>query len=180
MPTNALRRKPPACRGVDLVATSRKAPRSLWIALSAVFVIAADQWSKYWAVDALSDRTIDVVWKLRFHLTGNTGFAFSTGQGLGPVLGVVALVVVVVLWRMRSRFSGAVSTLSLGLVLGGACGNLIDRALRTPGWGRGAVVDFIDLQFWPVFNVADMAIVFGVLLLSITMWVDQREAATNA
>ncbi len=180
MPTNALRRKPPACRGVDLVATSRKAPRSLWIALSAVFVIAADQWSKYWAVDALSDRTIDVVWKLRFHLTGNTGFAFSTGQGLGPVLGVVALVVVVVLWRMRSRFSGAVSTLSLGLVLGGACGNLIDRALRTPGWGRGAVVDFIDLQFWPVFNVADMAIVFGVLLLSIMMWVDQREAATNA
>ncbi|HAX05037.1 MAG TPA: signal peptidase II [Acidimicrobiaceae bacterium] len=180
MPTNALRRKPPACRGVDLVATSRKAPRSLWIALSAVFVIAADQWSKYWAVDALSDRTIDVVWKLRFHLTGNTGFAFSTGQGLGPVLGVVALVVVVVLWRMRSRFSGAVFTLSLGLVLGGACGNLIDRALRTPGWGRGAVVDFIDLQFWPVFNVADMAIVFGVLLLSITMWVDQREAATNA
>ncbi|MDP6863676.1 MAG: signal peptidase II [Acidimicrobiales bacterium] len=162
------------------MATSQKAPTSFWIALSAVFVIAADQWSKYWAVSALSDRSIDVFWKLRFHLTANTGFAFSTGQGLGPILGLVALVVVVVLWRMRGRFSGPVSTLALGSVLGGACGNLIDRALRTPGWGRGAVVDFIDLQFWPVFNVADMAIVIGVLLLSVTMWIGQRGGMTGA
>ena len=81
---------------------------------------------------------------------------------------------------MRGRFSGPVSTLALGSVLGGACGNLIDRALRTPGWGRGAVVDFIDLQFWPVFNVADMAIVIGVLLLSVTMWIGQRGGMTGA
>ncbi len=180
MLTSALRRKPPACRGVDLVATSRKAPTSFWIALSAAFVIAADQWSKYWAVNALSDRSIDVFWKLRFYLTANTGFAFSTGQGLGPILGLVAIAVVVVLWRMRSRFSGFMSTLALGFVLGGACGNLIDRALRTPGWGRGAVVDFIDLQFWPVFNVADMAIVVGVLLLSATLWIEQRGGLNGA
>ncbi|MBM46169.1 MAG: signal peptidase II [Acidimicrobiaceae bacterium] len=180
MPTNALRRRPPACRGVDLVATSRTSPRSLWIAISAVFVVAADQATKYWAVSALSDQTIQVVWKLRFHLTANTGFAFSTGQGLGPILGLVAFAIVVVLWRMRSRFSGAGTTLALGLVLGGACGNLIDRAMREPGWGRGAVVDFIDLQFWPVFNVADMAIVFGVLLLSILMWREQRGATSGA
>ncbi len=177
---SALRRKPPACRGVDLVATSQKAPTSFWVALSAVFVIAADQWSKYWAVGALSDRSIDVFGTLRFHLTANTGFAFSTGQGLGPILGFVALVIVVVLWRMRSRFSSLVGTLALGFVLGGACGNLIDRALRTPGWGRGAVVDFIDLQFWPVFNVADMAIVVGVLLLSATMWIEQRRGMNGA
>lgn len=180
MRTSALRRKPPACRGVDLVATSRKAPASVWVALGAVFVISADQWSKYWAVDALSDRSIDVVWKLRFYLTTNTGFAFSTGQGLGPILGLVALAIVVVLWRMRSRFSSFTATLALGLVLGGACGNLVDRALRTPGWGRGAVVDFIDLQFWPVFNVADMAIVIGVVLLSVTMWVEQRRGINGA
>ena len=175
-----MRRKPPACRGVDLVATSRKAPASVWVALSAVFVISADQWSKCWAVDALSDRSIDVVWKLRFHLTANTGFAFSTGQGLGPILGLVAIAIVVILWRMRSRFSSFVATLALGLVLGGACGNLVDRALRTPGWGRGAVVDFIDFQFWPVFNVADMAIVVGVALLSITMWAEQRRGINGA
>ncbi|MED5292808.1 MAG: signal peptidase II [Actinomycetota bacterium] len=162
------------------MATSRKAPTSFWIALSAAFVIAADQWSKYWAVNALSDRSIDVFWKLRFYLTANTGFAFSTGQGLGPILGLVAIAVVVVLWRMRSRFSGFMSTLALGFVLGGACGNLIDRALRTPGWGRGAVVDFIDLQFWPVFNVADMAIVVGVLLLSATLWIEQRGGLNGA
>jgi len=92
----------------------------------------------------------------------------------------VAFAIVVVLWRMRSRFSGAGATLALGLVLGGACGNLIDRVMRKPGWGRGAVVDFIDLQFWPVFNVADMAIVVGVLLLSIMMWREQRGATSGA
>ena len=180
MRTSALRRKPPACRGVDLVATSQKPPKSLWIVSTTVFVLAVDQWSKYWAVEALSDQTIGVIWKLRFHLTGNTGFAFSTGQGLGPILGIVASVIVEVLWRMRSRFSGTVSTVALGLVLGGACGNLIDRAVRKPGWGRGAVVDFIDLQFWPVFNVADMAIVIGVLLLSVMMWLEQRGAKSGA
>ena len=162
------------------MATSPKAPTSSWVAFSAIFVIAVDQWSKYWAVGALSDRSIDVFWKLRFHLVANTGFAFSTGQGLGPILGLVALVVVVVLWRMRSRFPSTVGTLALGLVLGGAFGNLIDRALRTPRWGRGAVVDFIDFRFWPVFNVADMAIVIGVLLLSVTMWVEQRGGLNGA
>jgi len=180
MLTSALRRKPPACRGVDPVAIYQKASTSLWVAFTAVFVIAADQWSKYWAVGALSDRSIDVFWKLRFHLTANTGFAFSTGQGLGPILGLVALAIAIVLWRMRSRFSSRVGTFALGFVLGGACGNLIDRALRTPGWGRGAVVDFIDLQFWPVFNIADMAIVIGVLLLSVTMWIEQRGGMNSA
>ena len=108
MLTSALRRKPPACRGVDPVAIYQKASTSLWVAFTAVFVIAADQWSKYWAVGALSDRSIDVFWKLRFHLTANTGFAFSTGQGLGPILGLVALAIAIVLWRMRSRFSSRV------------------------------------------------------------------------
>ena len=70
--------------------------------------------------------------------------------------------------------------MALGLVRGGAGGNLVDRALRTPGWGRGAVVDFIDLQFWPVFNIADMAIVIGVLLLSVTMWLEQRGGMNSA
>ena len=180
MLTSASRRRPPACRGVEAVATSGNSPRSLWVAISAVCVVAVDQWSKYWAVSSLSDQTIEVVWKLRFYLTGNTGFAFSTGQGLGPILGLLALAVVVTLWRMRSRFSSSGSTVALGLVLGGACGNLIDRAVRKPGWGRGAVVDFIDFQFWPVFNVADMAIVFGVALLSIMMWREQRGAMTGA
>jgi len=54
---------------------------------------------------------------------------------------------------------------ALGLVLGGAFGNLIDRLCRDPGFLRGAVVDFIDLQWWPVFNVADASVVGGAVLL---------------
>ena len=70
--------------------------------------------------------------------------------------------------------------MALGFVLGGASGNLLDRAFRSPRWGRGAVVDFIDLQFWPVFNLADAAIVIGVIALSLRMWIEQREGESSA
>tara|TARA_B100000674_G_scaffold109228_1_gene80573 strand:- start:6501 stop:6989 length:489 start_codon:yes stop_codon:yes gene_type:complete len=162
------------------VAALRKVPSSNAIALISISVAVLDQLTKWWAVNALDDRTIGIIWKLQFHLTSNTGFAFSTGQGLGPVLGVVALGVVVVLWKIRVRFSGPLSTLALGFILGGASGNLLDRAFRTPRWGRGAVVDFIDLQFWPVFNIADSAIVIGVIVLSLRLWIDQREGENIA
>lgn len=104
MRTNELRRKPLACRGGDPVAALRKVPSSNAIALISISVAVLDQLTKWWAVNALDDRTIGIIWKLQFHLTSNTGFAFSTGQGLGPVLGVVALGVVVVLWKIRVRF----------------------------------------------------------------------------
>ena len=180
MRTNELRRQPPACRGGDPVAALRKVPSGNSIALIALLVAALDQLTKSWAVNALDDRTIGIVWKLQFHLTSNTGFAFSTGQGLGPILGVIALGVMVVLWKVRTRFSGQLATMALGFVLGGASGNLLDRAFRSPRWGRGAVVDFIDLQFWPVFNLADAAIVIGVIALSLRMWIEQREGESSA
>ena len=132
MRTNELRRKPPACRGGDPVAALRKVPSSNAIALISISVAVLDQLTKWWAVNALDHRTIGIIWKLQFHLTSNTGFAFSTGQGLGPVLGVVALGVVVVLWKIRVRFSGPLSTLALAFILGGASGNLLDRAFRAP------------------------------------------------
>jgi len=136
--------------------------------------------SKAWAVAALDDRSIEVLWKLRLHLTTNTGFAFSSGQGLGPLLGLVAAFVIILLWKMRARFTSRRGVISLGLVLGGACGNLTDRLFRAAGWGRGAVVDFIDFRFWPVFNFADAAIVVGVMLLGATMWSEQRRALRDA
>ncbi|MCH2627918.1 MAG: signal peptidase II [Acidimicrobiales bacterium] len=162
------------------MAALRKVPSGNSIALIALLVAALDQLTKSWAVNALDDRTIGIVWKLQFHLTSNTGFAFSTGQGLGPILGVIALGVMVVLWKVRTRFSGQLATMALGFVLGGASGNLLDRAFRSPRWGRGAVVDFIDLQFWPVFNLADAAIVIGVIALSLRMWIEQREGESSA
>ena len=124
MRTNELRRKPLACRGGDPVAALRKVPSSNAIALISISVAVLDQLTKWWAVNALDDRTIGIIWKLQFHLTSNTGFAFSTGQGLGPVLGVVALGVVVVLWKIRVRFSGPVNT-GARIYFGGASGNLL-------------------------------------------------------
>jgi signal peptidase II len=72
--------------------------------------------------------------------------------------------VVALLVSLR-RGSGTLGAVGVGLVVGGAIGNVIDRLFRSPGWLRGAVVDFIDFQWFPVFNVADMAINIGAGLL---------------
>jgi signal peptidase II len=133
--------------------------------LIAIVIVVLDQLTKAWALSALDDRDIDVLWTLRFHLTRNSGMAFSRGQGLGPMIGIFALVIVAVLLVSLRRQAGAVSTIAVGLVIGGAAGNVIDRLFRSPGWLRGAVIDFIDLQWWPIFNVADMAVSIGGLLL---------------
>jgi signal peptidase II len=133
--------------------------------LIAILIVAVDQLTKAWALSALDDRDIDLVWTLRLHLTRNSGMAFSRGEGLGPVIGVVALIVVAALLVSLRRQTGAAGTAAVGLVIGGAAGNVVDRLFRSPGWLRGAVIDFIDLQWWPIFNVADMAITVGGLLL---------------
>ena len=105
-------------------------------------------------------RTIDVVWTLRLKLTFNDGAAFSVGGGSGGLLALVGLLVVAVVYRSVLRWPGRLPPFALGLVLGGAIGNLIDRVARD-----GSVVDFIDLQWWPLFNVADIGVVCGALLL---------------
>ncbi len=134
----------------------------------AVGWIIADQLSKAWAVSALDDRTIDVVWTLRFHLAYNFGASFSLGAGFGAWIGLLALVVVgVLVWKggsVRTRL-GAVA---LGMIVGGALGNVLDRAFRgDQGFFHGGVVDFIDLQWWPIFNIADIGVVCGAILLVI-------------
>ncbi len=131
----------------------------------AAAVVLADQLTKLWAVDRLSRGPVTIVGPIRFALTHNSGGAFGFGSGVVPVvvLSVVALVVVLfVVGRSVDRTAVAVA---LGLVLGGALGNLGDRLFRSPGFGRGSVVDFVDLRWWPVFNVADAAITIGCLLL---------------
>jgi signal peptidase II len=136
----------------------------------AALVVAADQLTKAWAVNALDDgHDIDVVWTLRFHLTMNGGMAFSQGRGLGPVIGVVAIVVVAVLLISLRRTGSTVAAVAVGLVVGGAAGNIVDRLFRSgDGFLTGQVIDFIDLQWWPVFNVADAAVVIGGILLLLT------------
>ena len=130
-------------------------------ALIAVAIVVADQATKHWALNALGDgRTIDIVGSLRFNLAFNTGMAFAKGQGIGPIIAVVGVIVVAYLLvgLRRDTKPGAVL---VGMVAGGAAGNIVDRLFRGDAWLRGAVVDFIDLQWWPIFNIADAAIVLG-------------------
>ena len=97
-------------------------------------------------------------------MSRNSGAAFSFAEGATLIFTAVAVTVVVVIVRTSARLRSAAWATSLGLLLGGATGNLLDRLLRDPGFGRGAVVDFLDLQVWPSFNVADSGIVVGGLL----------------
>ena len=99
----------------------------------------------------------------------NLGAAFSFAQGATILFTVIAVTVVVVIVRTSRRLYSALWATALGLVLGGALGNLMDRVFRSPGFLRGGVVDFLSLfapdgRIWPVFNVADSAIVCGGIL----------------
>ena len=144
-------------------------------------VVAVDQLTKTWAVNALDDgRIIHVIWTLQFALGFNSGMAFSQGEGIGPIIGVIALIAVVVLLISLRKSGSTMSSLGVALVCGGAAGNVIDRLFRGEAWLRGAVVDFIDFQWWPVFNVADAAITVGaVLLLLSTFLAEFRDAKTS-
>jgi signal peptidase II len=133
-------------------------------------VVIVDQLTKWWAESRLDDGDVDLIWTLRLHLSHNTGMAFSRGQNLGPIIGVVALVVIVAMLLSLKRQSGRVANLAVGMIIGGALGNVFDRLFRSPGWFRGAVVDFIDLQWFPIFNVADMGITIGGVLLVLSSW----------
>ena len=100
----------------------------------------------------------------------NPGAAFSLATGITWLLSLVAVAVAVVILRLAPRLRSAGWALGLGLVLGGALGNLVDRFFRSPGPLRGHVVDFLSLlapdgSVWPVFNLADSAIVSGGVLL---------------
>jgi len=125
-------------------------------------VVALDQASKTWALHHLRDGPRHVAWTLRLNLTFNTGIAFSEARGSTALVTVVALVVVALLVVIARRTSGTLTAVILGLIIGGALGNLIDRLIRHHA---GGVIDFIDLRWWPVFNVADASITIGALLL---------------
>ena len=104
-------------------------------------------------------------------LVRNPGAAFSLATGLTWVLTLVAVAVVVGIVRYARRLRSPGWALALGLVLGGAAGNLVDRFFRSPGPFEGHVVDFVSVGWWPVFNVADSSIcVGGAILVVLALW----------
>lgn len=136
----------------------------LTLLLAAVFV-AIDQLTKHWALQELADGDeIHLFWTLQFNLAYNSGMAFSRGRGLGPVIGVFAILVVVVLVIGTARLESLLARIAAGMLLGGAIGNLADRMFREEGWLHGRVIDFIDPQWFPIFNVADIGVTVGAIL----------------
>jgi len=142
----------------------------------ALAVIALDQLTKHWAVTSLgTDRVIDLFWTLRLNLAFNNGMAFGQGQGFGPVIAVIATVVIVYLLVSLQTEASRMGTIGMGLLIGGAAGNLIDRLFRgDDGFLQGGVVDFIDLQWFPIFNIADIAINVGAALLILNSILNAR------
>jgi signal peptidase II len=137
--------------------------------LVAAVVVGLDQLSKHWAVSQLNDgHTVHVLWTLQFNLAFNSGMAFGSGQGLGPLIGVIAVVVVVFLLLSLRQASGKLSVVAIGLIVGGAMGNIVDRLFREDAWLHGRVVDFIDFQWFPIFNIADMCVNVGGGLLIVS------------
>lgn len=148
------------------------------VSVAAALVVLLDQLSKLWIVENMSRASSQVLIEgfLRLRYTRNTGAAFGIFQGGTGVLSVAAIAIVgaIIFSATRMGSTNRLTVLSMGLIVGGAIGNLVDR-LRL-----GYVVDFIEVYgpriqlgnsvyTWPVFNVADSAITIGVILLVATM-----------
>ena len=133
----------------------------------AATVIVVDRVTKIWAVDALADGRVIVLvepwWQLR--LVYNPGAAFGFAGGYTVVISLVAMAVVVAILRMSRRLTNIWWAVALGGILGGALGNLIDRMTQEPAAFRGFVIDFIEWPGFPVWNLADAAIVGSVALV---------------
>ena len=142
-------------------------------------VVICDQVTKHWALNALDNgRTVDIFWTLRFNLVFNSGMAFSKGQGLGRFIGLLAIGVAVWLWLSLRKVSTTIGVVGTAMLIGGAIGNVIDRLFRGDAWLRGSVVDFIDLQWFPVFNIADSSVTIGAIVLIYSSIVASRSKAS--
>ena len=139
------------------------------LAAVAVLVVLLDQVTKVIALDRLGDgRVVPVIdGFLQLRLVRNPGAAFGLAGNFTVVLALIVIAVIVVILGMSRRLTNLPWAIALGGMLGGAVGNLIDRLFREPGPLRGHVIDFLELPNWPVFNVADSAVVGGAVLIAL-------------
>jgi signal peptidase II len=157
---------------------SRRPVRRLFVLLAAV-VVALDQLTKYLIVRemALGQSTPVLGKALSFTYTHNTGSAMGLLPAGGPVLAIIAgiFVIAILLWGHRWVGRNPWLIWGLGALLGGAIGNLLDRARL------GYVDDFIDVHFWPVFNVADIAVCCGAgaILIGTLLYNERRDACST-
>ena len=154
--------------------------RARWamVGAMAVIMVVLDQLTKAWALNSLEiGQPRSVLGPLQMNLAFNTGMAFSRGASSGPIIGLIAIAFTSAMIFFARSSTSKIQLVAMGVVIGGAVGNVLDRLLRVgalgspPGGGfmSGAVVDFIDVQFWPIFNIADTAVVVGGFVLAISM-----------
>ena len=152
----------------DAVPVAPAPRRRLRLLLSvAAAVLVLDVVTKVLAVKLLTPgQPVSIIGDtVTWTLVRNSGAAFSMATGYTWVLTLVAIGVVVGIIWMGRRLVSPWWAVGLGMILGGALGNLVDRFFRSPGPLRGHVVDFLSIGWWPVFNVADPAVVGGAILL---------------
>lgn len=132
-----------------------------------LIITLVDQATKYWAEQALSDgQRLSVIGDfLSFTLVYNPGAAFSFGTGNTWLFTIFSIVVIAVITYVLKECKSKPWAITLGVIVGGAMGNFIDRIFRDPSFGQGHVVDFINYNGWFVGNVADVALVLGVAAL---------------
>ncbi|GAB2510480.1 signal peptidase II [Nocardiopsis aegyptia] len=148
----------------DTGARPRRFVLLLLVALTAILVDLA---TKQWVLATFSEgESVDVIGSfLQFTLVFNTGAAFSLGTGYTWVFTIIASCVVLTIAYIGRRVRSVWWGVTLGLMMGGAAGNLVDRFFRDPAPFHGAVVDFIRLPNYPVFNIADSCVVVGAILV---------------
>ena len=142
---------------------------------------ALDQLTKVWVDRSLAGRppitVIPGVLDLRF--TTNSGGAFSLGRSAPWIFVGASILVTVAIVATAFRHTSMLTSIALGLILGGALGNLTDRVLRGPRF-TGHVIDFVDFHIWPVFNLADSAIVIGAIMLALSSFGADRDASPSS
>jgi len=165
--------RPGATGGVIPGEARRRARRIRVMLVVALVVVLADQVTKSLAVSRLSSGPVHLIGPFALVLAYNTGVSFSIGTGLTLPIILIVVVVVAVLAYFGRTVPNTAAAVGVGMILGGAVGNLSDRLFRGH---HGAVVDFLRSGFWPTFNLADAAIVCGCALLAVALW---RMAATT-
>ncbi len=153
-----------------------KAAAGAIIAILAVLVLAADQFTKYLAIQNLPpEQAVKVLGDfLIFYLVRNPGAAFSLGEGVTWIFTIaLAVVAGVIVWLAATRIRSRLWAVVLGLLLGGVLGNLTDRMFREPGFPVGHVVDFINTPWMmpAIYNVADIFIVTMMICVALLVLV---------
>lgn len=149
-----------------------------WLYVTAGLTYLVDRFTKLWAERALAGRPPVTVIPgvLQLNYTTNSGGAFGLGQSAPWLFAAATILVAAAIVASSFRLRNGPTAVALGLILGGAFGNLTDRVVRGDGLLSGHVVDLIDFHVWPVFNMADSAIVIGAVLLAMGGIRREREA----